>query len=108
MSYISYPLYTAFHLHNHEPEKQSVSYLYRYAEVSKACNGRFLDVMANIIPVKSMLDEIGEICSGKYHVTSKGHRIMGTLIELHRKEYPAVTAKAAQHPHKREYHSAKN
>lgn len=154
-----------------KPMGKSISNLYRYAEVAKACNGRFLDAMTDIIPVKSTFDEIGKICSGKkvngktvtgfnvwnpevvrimeticdgryfvngfrnrdigkvifpgikdpkklsskvsrtlkklrqhglikkvpksrrYHVTSKGHRIMGTLIELRRKEYPVIAAK---------------
>lgn len=156
-----------------KPMGKSISNLYRYAEVAKACNGRFLDAMTDIVPVKSTLDEIGKICSGKkvngktvtgfnvwspevvrimeticdgryfingfrnrdigrvifpgikdpkklsskvsrtlkklrqhglikkvpksrrYHVTSKGHRIMGTLIELRCKEYPAIAAKTA-------------
>ena len=156
-----------------KPMGRSISNLYRYAEVAKACNGRFLDAMTDIIPVKSTLDEIGKICSGKkvngktltgfnvwnpevvlimeticdgkyfingfrnrdigkvifpgikdpkklsskvsrtlkklrqhglikkvpksrrYHVTSKGRRIMGTLIELRHREYPALAAKTA-------------
>ena len=156
-----------------KPMGKSISNLYRYAEVSKACNSRFLDAMVDIVPVKSALDEIGKICSGKkvngktvtgfnvwspdvvlimeticdgryfvngfrnkdigktifpeikdhkklsskvsrtlkklrqhglikkvpksrrYHVTSKGHRVMGTLIELRNKDYPILAAKTA-------------
>ena len=48
--------------------------LYRYAEVSKACNQRFLDTMVDIIPVRSTLEEIGTVCGGK---TVKGKRIPG-------------------------------
>ena len=48
-----------------KPMGKSISNLYRYAEVSKACNQRFLDAMVDIVPVKSTLDEIGKICSGK-------------------------------------------
>ena len=44
---------------------KSISNLYRYAEVSKTCNQRFLDALINIIPVESTLKEIGEVCSGK-------------------------------------------
>ena len=33
--------------------------------------------------------------SRRYHVTSKGRRIMGTLIELRRKDYPTLVSKAA-------------
>ena len=156
-----------------KPMGKSISNLYRYAEVSKACNQRFLDAMVDIVPVKSTLDEIDTICSGKkvdgkvvtgfnvwspevvrimeticdgryfvngfrnkdigktifpgikdpgrlsskvsrllkklrqhglikkvprsrrYHVTSKGRRVMGALIELRHREYPPLAAKAA-------------
>ena len=156
-----------------KPMGKSISNLYRYAGVSKACNKRFLDTMTDIVPVKSALEEIGSICSGKkvngkrvtgfnvwspevvrmmesvnngvylisgfrnrdisesifpnikdekkrssktsrtlkklrqhglikkvphstrYHVTAKGRRIMGTLMELHHKDYPELAAKAA-------------
>lgn len=33
--------------------------------------------------------------SRRYHVTSKGRRIMGVLIELYHKDYPELMAKAA-------------
>lgn len=33
--------------------------------------------------------------SRRYHVTSKGRRIMGVLIELYHKDYPKLIAKAA-------------
>ncbi len=156
-----------------KPMGKSISNLYRYAEVSKACNQRFLDAMVDIVPVRSVQQEIGAICAGKtvkgkrvpgfnvwspdvlrvmeavsdgryltngfrnqdiresifpgmqdakkrssrtsrtlkklrhhglikkvprsrrYHVTSKGRRIMGALIELHHKDYPKLIAKAA-------------
>lgn len=156
-----------------KPMGKSVSNLYRYAEVAKSCNQRFLDSMTDIVPVRSTLDEIGKVCSGKkmdgktvtgfnvwspevvlimeticdgkylingfrnkdirktvfpdikipeklssktsrllkklrqhglikkvprsrrYHVTSKGRRIMGTLIELRHREYPPLAAQAA-------------
>lgn len=155
-----------------KPMGKSISNLYRYSEVCRACNQRFLDALVEIVPVKSTLDEIGEICSGKksggkkvtgfnvwapqvvcmmetvcdgrflingfrnkdisstifpeirnskkrsaktsrllkklrqhglikkvprsrrYHVTSKGRRIMGALIELRRRDYPQLAAKA--------------
>ena len=48
-----------------KPMGKSISNMYRYAEVSKACNQRFLDAMADIVPVKSTLEEIGKICSPK-------------------------------------------
>ena len=156
-----------------KPMGKSISNLYRYAEISKACNQRFLDSMTDIVPVKSTLEEIGTVCSGKtvkgkkvsgfnvwspdvvrimetvsdgrylisgfrnkdiaaaifpdicdrkklssktsrtlkklrqhglikkvshsrrYHVTSKGRRIMGALIELRRKDYPKLAARPA-------------
>ena len=152
---------------------KSISNLYRYAEVAKSCNLRFLDAMVDIVPVKSTLDEIGKVCSNKkiggktvtgfnvwspemslimeticdgryfingfrnkdvrqtifpkitdakklasktsrllkklrqhglikkaprsrrYTVTSKGRRVMGTLIELRHREYPPLAAKSA-------------
>ncbi len=33
--------------------------------------------------------------SRRYHVTTKGRRIMGTLIELYHKDYPELIAKAS-------------
>ena len=48
-----------------KPMGKSISNLYRYAEVAKACNQRFLDAMVDIVPVKSTLEEIGKICSCK-------------------------------------------
>ena len=155
-----------------KPMGRSISNLYRYAEVSKSCNRRFLDAMVDIIPARSTLDEIGKVCSEKkvggkkvmgfnvwspetvrimeticdgryiingfrnkdigrnifpevkdpkklssktsrllkklrqhglikkvprsrrYHITSKGRRIMGTLIELRHREYPPLAVKA--------------
>ncbi len=156
-----------------KPMGKSISNLYRYAEVAKACNQRFIDSMTDIVPAKSTLDEIGTVCSGKkvdgktvtgfnvwspevvlimeticdgkylingfrnkdirktvfpgikvprklssktsrllkklrqhglikknprfrrYHVTSKGRRIMGALIELRHREYPPLAAQVA-------------
>ena len=57
-----------------KPMGKSISNLYRYAEVSKACNARFIDAMVNIVPVKSVQKEISSVCSGK---TVKGRRIPG-------------------------------
>ena len=154
-----------------KPMGKSISNLYRYAEVSKACNQRFIDAMTDIVPVRSVQQEIASICSGKtmkgkrvpgfnvwspdvlrimetisdgkylingfrnkdigktifpsikdakkrssktsrtlrklrqhglvkkvprsrrYHVTSKGRRSLGVLIELHHKDYPELMAK---------------
>lgn len=156
-----------------KPMGKSISNLYRYAEVSKACNQRFVDAMVDIVPVKSAQQEIASVCSGKtikgkrvpgfnvwapdvlrimeavsdgryliggfrnkdigkvifpdmkdakkrssktsrtlrklrqhglikkvprsrrYHVTSKGRRIMGVLIELYHKDYPKLIANAS-------------
>lgn len=44
---------------------KSISNLYRYAEVSKACNQRLMDAMADVVPVRAIQQEIGKICSGK-------------------------------------------
>lgn len=156
-----------------KPMGKSIANLYRYAEISRASNQRFLDAMVDIVPVKSTLKEIDTICSGKkvdgkrvsgfnvwspevclimetvcdgkylisgfrnkdigktilpgigdrkkrssktsriikkmrqhglvkkvprsrrYHVTSKGRRIMGALIEFRHRDYPALAAKQA-------------
>ncbi len=48
-----------------KPMGKSISNLYRYAKVSKACNQRFIDAMVDIVPVRSVQQEIGSICSGK-------------------------------------------
>ena len=47
------------------PMGKSISNLYRYAEISKAANRRFLDSMCNIIPAKSLEKEIDHICEKK-------------------------------------------
>ena len=156
-----------------KPMGKSISNLYRYAEVSKAANQRFLDAMVDIVPVKSTLEEIGKISSSKtvagrtvtafnvwnpetvvlmeticdgrflikgfrnkdiacvifpnikdakklsskvsrilkklrqhglikkvprsrrYHVTSKGRNIMGTLIEIRHTVFPDIFSKSA-------------
>lgn len=57
-----------------KPMGKSISNLYRYAEVSKACNLRFLDSLVDIVPVKSVQQQIGSVCSGK---TVKGKRVPG-------------------------------
>lgn len=47
------------------PMGKSISNLYRYAEISKAANKRFLDSMQNIIPEKTIEKELHRICSPK-------------------------------------------
>ena len=159
--------------HGWKPMGKTIANLYRYAEISKASNQRFLDAMVDIVPVKSTLKEIDTICTGKkvdgkhvtgfnvwspetcrlmetvcdgkylvrsfrnkdiskslfpgvsdpkkrsaktsrtikklrlhglvkkvprsrrYHVTSKGRRVMGALIEFRHKDYPALASKNA-------------
>lgn len=44
---------------------KSISNLYRYAEISKAANRRFLDSLCNVIPIKSIEKEIIGICGKK-------------------------------------------
>ena len=41
-----------------KPMGKSIANLYRYAEISKSSNARFLDAMIDIVPVKSTLKEI--------------------------------------------------
>lgn len=47
------------------PMGKSIANLYRYAEISKAANKRFLDSMYNVIPVQSIEKEINGICTKK-------------------------------------------
>ena len=44
---------------------KSISNLYRYAEISKVANKRFLNSMCNIIPKKSIEKEINHFCTRK-------------------------------------------
>ena len=57
-----------------KPMGKSVSNLYRYAKISRSCNHRLLHAMIDIVPVKSVLDEIGKICDG---ITVNGKRVTG-------------------------------
>ena len=61
------------------PMGKSIANLYRYAEISKAANKRFLDSICNVIPQKSIEKEINSVCAKKkvhgrqytgYHVWS--------------------------------------
>lgn len=47
------------------PMGKSISNLYRYAEISKAANKRFLDSMCNVIPKESIEKEINSVCTKK-------------------------------------------
>lgn len=47
------------------PMGKSIANLYRYAEVSKAANNRFLSALQNIVPTRSLEKEINEICGSK-------------------------------------------
>ena len=47
------------------PMGKAISNLYRYAEVSKAANRRFLDSLRNIVPAGSIEREINEVCGKK-------------------------------------------
>lgn len=53
---------------------KSIANLYRYAEISKAANNRFLNSMHNIVPKKSVEKEINAVCERK---TVKGKTITG-------------------------------
>ena len=47
------------------PMGKSISNLYRYAQVSKAANSRFLDSLCNVIPSQSIEQEINDVCAKK-------------------------------------------
>lgn len=48
-----------------KPMGKSISNLYRYAQIAGASNKRYLDALENIVPVKSVLDEIQSVCGRK-------------------------------------------
>ena len=54
------------------PMGKSISNLYRYAEVSKAANSRFLDSLCNVIPSQSIEQEINDVC-GKKKVRNRSY-----------------------------------
>ena len=57
-----------------KPMGKSISNLYRYAEIAKASNKRYIDALENIIPVKSTQEEIESVCARK---TDKGKTYTG-------------------------------
>ena len=57
-----------------KPMGKSISNLYRYAEIARAANRRYIDALENIIPVKSTQDEIEAVCC---HKTEKGKTYTG-------------------------------
>lgn len=56
------------------PMGKSISNLYRYAEVSKAANRRFLDSLQDIVPAGNIEREINEVCGKK---TVRGKTVTG-------------------------------
>ncbi len=56
------------------PMGKSIANLYRYVEISKAANKRFLDSMYNVIPTQSIEKEINSVCGKK---TFKGRTYTG-------------------------------
>jgi len=62
------------------PMGKSISNLYRYAEVSKASNKRYLAALNNIIPKGSIEKELNSLCS---KVESKGKTFTGFNVWEH-------------------------
>lgn len=56
------------------PMGKSIANLYRYAEISKAANRRFLASMHDIVPAESIEKEINAVCGRK---TVKGRTVTG-------------------------------
>ena len=56
------------------PMGKTIANLYRYAEISKAANKRFLDSLQNIVPAVSIEKEINEVCGKK---TINGRTVTG-------------------------------
>lgn len=57
-----------------KPMGKSISNLYRYAQIARATNKRYLSSLGNILPVKSVQAEIQEVCARK---TEKGKVFTG-------------------------------
>lgn len=57
-----------------KPMGKSISNLYRYAEIARASNKRYMDALENIIPVKSTQQEIEAVCERR---TEKGRTYTG-------------------------------
>ena len=49
------------------PMGKSIANLYRYAEISKAANKRFLDSLCNVVPQQSLEKEVNAVCEKKTH-----------------------------------------
>lgn len=60
-----------------KPMGKSIANLYRYAEICRASNQRFLDAMTDIVPVRSTLEEVGKVCSRK---KVKGKNVAGLNV----------------------------
>lgn len=66
-----FKVYKEVHHRNGEKSKQwapmgkALSNLYRYAQIGKECNSRFINALENIVPVKSVIDDVEKICEKK-------------------------------------------
>ena len=57
-----------------KPMGRSISNLYRYAEISKSSNKRFIAALEDIVPVRKTQEEIESVCG---RVTEKGKTYVG-------------------------------
>ena len=57
-----------------KPMGKSISNLYRYAEIARAANKRYIDALKNVMPVKSVQKEIQRVCGRR---TEKGKVFTG-------------------------------
>ena len=63
---------------NWVPMSKGISNLYRYIEIGKACNERYIRALVNIVPVKSTQSDIEKICSRTKD--NKGHTFTGLNV----------------------------
>ena len=73
------------------PMGKSISNLYRYAEIARAANKRFLDSMCSILPVRSIEKEINSICGKKWSAAEAIPDIMSGLRKHSNCLRPSVT-----------------
>lgn len=48
-----------------KPMGKTISYLYRYAQIARASNNRYLCSLQNVVPVRSAQEEIQQVCARK-------------------------------------------
>lgn len=66
-----FKIYKEIHHRNGETSKEwapmgkALSNFYRYAQIGKECNNRFVNALENIVPVKSVIKDVEKLCERK-------------------------------------------